>query len=292
MQFLRRVNKVFRPLTRGEVIAVAGKRFEPAIVITGGSEGLGRAFAKLLAEDAVLMISRDENALAEAAAEILAVRPESKVRTLALDVTKDSAPRAVREYLVKTGLYADIVINNAGAGLGGRFDTQERTDVLRVVDLNVRALVAMTHEFLPDMRERGAGGVLNLASVAGFMPGPWQALYFASKSFVLSFSQAIAAETHGSGVLIMAAAPGPVETGIHRSMLARWTWYRALFPSYTPDVCAKMIWEGFTSGHRVFIPGVINNVSALAAKLVPPEIMIPFVAWLVRPRYRNGATLD
>lgn len=293
MRTLLKIEKALWGLKRGASIEFEGRLYRPAIVVTGASEGLGRAFARLLAmENTVIMVARHADQLEAAAEEIKAEAPGADVKTCALDVTREDAPALLRRFLEGHGLYADILINNAGTGLGGRFDAQDREEVLQIIDLNVRSLVALTHELLPGMRRRGTGGILNLASLAGFMPGPWQALYFASKSFVLSYSQAIASENAGAGVHIMAAAPGPIETAIHDSMKARWTWYRFLFPSYTADSCAAAIWEGFRSGQRVFVPGVINNLSALAAKLLPHDLLVPLIAWLVRPRFRNGRVID
>ena len=287
------IDGMVHPLKRGFPIAVEGRQFEPAVVITGASEGLGKAFAQLLANRAVVvMVARDADDLGRVAEEITANVTGAHVMTIALDITEDGAPKALRDFLNASGLYADILVNNAGAALGGRFDTQARSEVLRIIDLNVRSLVAMTHEFLPGMRERRTGGILNIASLAGFMPGPWQALYFASKSFVLSYSQAIGAENRSAGVQVMAAAPGPIETGIYRSMRSRWTWYLALFPSYTADACAEAIWVGFEAGHSVFVPGLINKITVLAAKLLPNEITVPLAGWLVRPRYPDGRVVD
>jgi uncharacterized protein len=293
MKLPRAIESVIHPLKRGRPIEIGGRQFLPAAVITGASEGLGKAFAQLLARElAVVLVARNADDLRSTSEEISANIPVANIQIFALDITPDDAPAALHAFLDNAGLYADILINNAGVGLGGRFDAQDRREVLGIVDLNVRSLVAMTHEFLPGMRERGTGGILNLASLAGFMPGPWQALYFASKSFVLSYSQAIAAENSSAGIQVMAAAPGPVETRIHSSMRARWTWYRALFPSYSAEACAKAIWEGFEGGHRVFVPGLINNISALAARVLPNEVMVPLIGWLVRPRYRNGRAVD
>jgi short-subunit dehydrogenase len=209
-----------------------------------------------------------------------------------MDLSLREAPQKIADILAQEALYADVLINNAGVGFGGRFDVLDKTAMYDLLDLNMIALVALTRHFLPGMRERGTGGVLNIASLAAFMPGPWQALYFATKAFVVSFSEAIAEECRGSGVHVMVAAPGPVETRIHRAMRTRWTWYRQLFPSYEPADCAEHIWQGFLAGHRVFVPGLFNNLAALGSRILPNVLLAPLVAWLVRPRLRNGRATD
>jgi len=261
---------------------------KPAVIITGASEGIGRAFAILLAArgERVIAVARHAERLADIGAEAGA-----SVEVLPLDVSEPYAPGEVADFLAARGLYADVVINNAGIGSGGRFDEQRHDDVEQLLNVNIAALVRFSHEFLPGMRERGRGGFINIASLAGFMPGPWQALYFASKAFVLSFSQAIAEECEGSGVRVMVAAPGPVETRIHAAMKTRWSFYRRLFPSYEPDRVAQIIWDGFTQGHRLLVPGVVSNLSAFFASLIPNEILVPIVGFLVRPRFRDGRRL-
>lgn len=238
------------------------------------------------------MIARTEDDLRLAAADIADKSAAASVRWLALDVSRHDAPQRVREFLDESGYYLDVLINNAGTAAGGRFDLQEREAVMAIIDLNVRGLVALTHEFLPDLRSRRTGGIINLASVAAFTPGPWQALYFASKSFVLSFSLALAQENRDVYVPVMTAAPGPVETNIHGKMRTRFTWYRALFPSASPEKSAAAIWAAFERGQAVFVPGAINGVAMMAAKILPYELMVPITSWLVRPRHRNGRPSD
>lgn len=259
----------------------------PAVVITGASEGIGKAFATMLACKGytLLLIARHGQALENVAREA-----GSRVHTLALDLADPHAADRVFEFLEAHALYADILINNAGMGSGGRFDAQTADDVDQLLTVNIAALVRLTHRLLPGMRERRRGGILNIASVAGFMPGPWQALYFASKAFVLSFSQAIAEECEDDGVHVMVAAPGPVETRIHAAMKTGWSFYRRLFPSYEPEHIARLVWNGFERGDRLLVPGLINNLSALAATFMPNDVLVPLVGILVRPRFKSGRT--
>jgi hypothetical protein len=238
------------------------------------------------------MIARSADHLRQAASDIAKKSAPASVKWLALDVSRDDAPRRVREFLDQSGYYLDVLVNNAGTAAGGRFDLQDREAVMAIIDLNVRGLVALTHEFLPDLRTRRTGGIINVASVAAFTPGPWQALYFASKSFVLSFGLALAHENRDVYVPVTTAAPGPVETKIHQKMRTRFTWYRALFPTASPEESAAAIWAAFERGQSVFVPGAINGLAMMAAKILPYELMVPITSWLVRPRHRSGRPLN
>ena len=150
---------------------------------------------------------------------------------LPLDVTLPDAVAKIEAALASHGAYADVLVNNAGIGLSGPFHAHAAADVLRLVDLNVRALTHLTHHFLPGMRVRGRGGILNLASIGGYAPGPNQAAYYASKAYVLSLTEAIAAETAGEGVRVCALAPGPVNTRFHETAWAR---ENAFYRSFVP----------------------------------------------------------
>jgi short-subunit dehydrogenase len=260
----------------------------PAVVITGASEGIGRAFAIYLGQNGhtLVLLSRNMDALTKVATEA-----GTDAHALAIDLAVASAPDAIERFLAQRNLHADVLINNAGVSFGGRFETLSPCAVERVLSVNVAAVVRLSHKFLPGMCDLGHGGILNVASLAGFMPGPHQALYFASKAFVLSFSQAIADECASKGVLVMAAAPGPVETRIHGTMKSQWALYRRLFPSFEPDHMAKVLWRGFTSGQRVLIPGITSNLAAVAATFVPNDVLVPIVGILVRPRLRNGRSI-
>jgi hypothetical protein len=169
-------------------------------------------------------------------------------------------------------------------GLAGPFDAQAPEAILRLIDTNMRALTALTRYYLPGMRIRGRGGILNLASIGAYAPGPYQSAYYASKSYVLALSEAIAAEVAGEGVRVCALAPGPVNTAFHARMGAEQSLYRYLVPPASADSVARAGYAGYLLGWRVVVPGILNPFLALAMRIMPHRILIPIIGWLVKPR--------
>lgn len=263
--------------------AYAGLR--PMVVVTGGSEGIGYALARRFAAAGtdVMLVARRPMPLEEAAARI---RADFKVEAVALsaDVTAPSAIATIEAALAAQRAYADVLVNNAGIGLSGPFHAHAPEDLVRLIDLNVRALSQLTRHFLPGMRVRGRGGILNVASLGGYAPGPNQAAYYASKAYVLSLTEAIAAETAGEGVRVCALAPGPVNTAFHARMGAETAMYRMLVLPASAEPVARAGYLGFVLGLRVVIPGVINPFLALAMRIMPHRILIPIVGWLLKRR--------
>ena len=177
----------------------------------------------------LLLIARNTEPLEAAVA---AIRADAKVEVvaLALDVTAPDAIARIEAELARHGAYADVLVNSAGIGLAGPFLEQSPGEIDQLVELNIRALTSLTRHFLAGMRARGRGGVLNLASLGGYAPGPYQAAYYASKAYVISLSEALAAETAGEGVRVCVLAPGPVATPFHARMQGESGLYLRLLP--------------------------------------------------------------
>jgi len=266
---------------------------KPMVVVTGASEGIGYALARRFAAAGsdLILVARRPQPLEEAAARL---RADFHVEAVAVpaDITEPQAIGVIEAALADRRAFADVLINNAGMGLAGAFISQPSEAVLQLLELNVLALTRLMRHFLPGMRVRGRGGILNLASLGGYVPGPYQAAYYASKAYVLALSEAVAAETAGEGVRVSALAPGPVNTNFHRHMGSERSFYRYLVPPASPDKVAAAAYCGFAFGWRVIIPGFFNPALALALRILPHRIGIAIVGWLLKPRWQEKPTIQ
>ena len=184
-----------------------------ATLVTGASAGLGEGFARAFAaerHDLILTARRTDRL--EALARELRTAHGVSVHVIAADLTDPAAPDRLVAEIAAAGLEVDTLINNAGFGARGAFAELDRAALLGQIDVNCRALVALSHAVLPGMIAARRGGILNLASTAAFQPGPWMAVYYASKAFVLSFSEALHEEVRPHGVRVAALCPGPTRT--------------------------------------------------------------------------------
>jgi short-subunit dehydrogenase len=265
---------------------LAVQALQPATAITGASEGLGFALAKRLAKEGrtVIVLARTQESLAESAETLTKAYPRSRIIAAPLDAGDPSAPQTLDTLLATHGLYLDVLVNNAGVGLGGEFIDLDQNRLDELVATNVAAVTRLTRHYLPAMRARARGGILNITSLAAFVPGPWQAPYFASKAYILSLTAAIGAECAGTGVRVCALAPGPIETAIHKKMGTEDTLYRPLFPSASADRTARIAWRSYRLGRRVVVPGLFTGFLAWSARTMPLELLLQLVGWLMRPR--------
>ena len=261
--------------------AVAG--LTPAVVISGGSRGLGLALAKVFAArgSRVAIIARDQIALTAAAHEI-EVATGVKATAIVCDVTSTSTFATIAEQLQANRLYLDVLVNNAGIGLAGPFLSHDDHDIDRLIAINIASLTRLTRRALPDLIARRRGGIINIASLGAYVPGAHQAAYYASKAYVLSLTEALATECSGTGVKIAVAVPGPINTTFHANMGANHTLYRTLIPQMQADRVARSIYLQFTLGKRVILPGIVTPCLALALKYLPHPITVPLVAWLLK----------
>lgn len=268
-------------LTRGRRLSAEAKAarsavadLTPAVVVTGGSRGIGAAIANEFARRgyAFVIVARH--------------LPERHLPAgtiaIAVDVTAADAFEVISARLATERLYLDVLVNSAGVGLAGPFVEHESKDIDALLSLNVAALTRLTRRALPGMLARRRGGVLNVSSLGGYAPGPHQAAYYASKGYVLSLTEAIAAENAGSGVRFTVLAPGPVETKFHGAMGADDALYRRLLPALSPEHAARAAYRGFMIGQRVVAPGVVNRLALVLLKLLPHPLIVPIVGWLLR----------
>jgi uncharacterized protein len=256
----------------------------PAVVVTGASAGIGREIAKMAAAEGgpVVLVARSAEALAEAADE--ARRAGGEAFAMTLDVALPDAPAELERFLAAHRLTCGILVNNAGSGLLGPAASLAREDQLRLIDLNIRALTALTLWFLPQMLARRRGGIINLSSVAGFLPGPNMAVYYATKAFVRSFSEALSEELRGTGVTVTCVAPGPVATAFLAKAGARRVRMFKAMPKMTAERVARAAWRGFKRGRRLVVPGAMASVTVFAVTHLPHAFILPVVARLQRGR--------
>ena len=246
----------------------------PVTVITGASSGIGAALARVFARNghALALVARREDRL-RALADEIAAAGGAKPLVITADLQRDGAARALGEALAAQGAEPQYLVNNAGFGLVGGAATLDRAEQLDMIDLNVRALTDLSLAFV-DCLARHRGGILNVGSMAGFLPGPGMAVYYATKAFVLSFSEALHSELESRGVRVCVLCPGPVPTefaeraGIKGSSLA------PDFLTQSAEYVAEAGYRGLMAGRRTVIPGLFNRLIIMTIRFVPRRLLL------------------
>lgn len=259
----------------------------PCVVITGASVGIGRAFAQLIAKDkrTLLLVARNAATLNEVAAEVRQLGATAHI--LALDVTTADATRQISAALSAQGLYCDVLIANAGVGLIGAAADIDFVRQMGLLDLNMRVLAEQTLIFLPEMLKRGRGGVLLVASMASFVPGPFMTSYYASKAFVRSFGEGLYQENKRLGVTITTLCPGPVETEFFaRAGMENIAMFKAM-PHMDAMSVARAGWEGFLAGKRIVLPGLLSKLTAWTVPLLPTWLVLSVIGRLQKKRQNS-----
>ncbi len=178
----------------------------------------------------------------------------------------------------------ETLVNNAAIGLSGPFAEHDHAETLRLVDLNMRALTDLMRRYLPEMLARAGGGVLNIASLGGALPGPYQAAYYASKAYVISLSEAVAHEIGGRGTRVSVVVPGPVATRFHESMGAQSALYTRVLGCMDADVVARAAYRGYRCRKLLITPGVLTTLNYFAVRVLPHTILTPLMAILLKRR--------
>lgn len=235
-------------------------------VVTGASSGIGKAYAKELAARGchVVLAARSKDKLDAMAREINR-QYGVQAYALACDLSKANAPRQLAEQIFELGLSVDILINNAGVGTYGRFEEIDPKREQEEILLNTAALVDLTHRLLPDMLRRKDGVIVNVASMAAFMPCAYSAVYGGTKAFVLSFSEALWAETRGRGIRVLALCPGATETGFFDGVGSEEM--GAGQKLSTPEKVVQAGFRGIDQGRSYIIDGRSNYFMALMIRL-------------------------
>jgi uncharacterized protein len=268
------------------------------VVVTGASAGIGAALARVFAAHGheLVLIARRENKL-DALADDIAAQGRPRPLVLAIDLSQPDAGARIKAELAAHGLEPEYIVNNAGFGLVGEATQLDHTEQLAMIDLNIRSLTELSLAFA-DTLARLRGGLLNVSSVAGFIPGPGMAVYYASKAYVLSFTEALHHELARRGVRVTVLCPGPVPTEFQaRAGIPRIPFPRTGMPrvvgsnalTCTAEEVAEAGYEGLMRGRRVVVPGLANKAVTFISRLLPRRVVLEAVAHsqLVRRRRTN-----
>ncbi|HEX5132724.1 MAG TPA: SDR family oxidoreductase [Candidatus Krumholzibacteria bacterium] len=250
----------------------------PVALITGASLGLGAEFARLFAANGydLVITARSAGRLQDVRREVEGLHGAS-VRVIVADLADPLAPKAIFDEVTAAGIEIDALVNNAGYGMYGFFHETKLESNMDMLQVNVNSLVHLTKLFIDGMVARGRGHILNVASTAAFQPGPLQPIYYATKAFVLSFTEAIGNELKGTGVTATALCPGPVPTGFQqRAGIERLSGLRIMMRT-TPEAVVRAGFNGMIRGRAVVIPGVLNNIHVFLLRLFPRRMVTAVV---------------
>lgn len=243
-------------------------------LVTGASGGIGLEIAGQLADaGASLILTARSTERLEEAARVCRERSVS-VAIITADLSRPESANRLYQEVSSRNLSVDILINNAGFGDYGEFSRSDLTKQVDMIQLNVNSLVALTHLFLPAMISRKYGRILNVASTAAFQPGPFASVYYASKAFVLSFSQAIGNEVKGTGVTVTALCPGPVDTGFQAAAGMRKSRRMRTVLLQPVEKVAQEGLAGLIHGKSVVIPGFMNRLVVTGSRFLPRSVVI------------------
>ncbi len=249
-------------------------------LITGASGGIGYELAKIFARDHhdLILIARSADKLARVASELKSYGVT--VKTIALDLAASPAPQFLFDQLQSEGTTIDILVNNAGYGAFGDFSRTSVKDIQGQIDLNITALTQLTRLFLPAMIARRSGRIMNVASTAGFQPGPLMAVYYATKAYVISFSEAIANELHNTGVTVTCFCPGATHTGFaNRAGIEK----SRLFKKLGAMSSEKVALDGYRAvmeGRTLAISGTRNWLVAQSTRFAPRKMVTAVSRWV------------
>jgi short-subunit dehydrogenase len=256
------------------------KSMNATALITGASSGIGLELARLFAKDGynLALIARNPTQLASLAKELRS-QHQIQVTTIVQDLADPSAPQIIADQLARYSIEVEVLVNNAGIQVYGEFAQASLERQLDLIQVNTTALIHLTHLLLPGMIHRGRGRILNVGSTGSFAPGPLNAVYCATKAFVLSFSQAIGAELTGTGVTVTALCPGATKT----AFITRYGMQdvRIFRHAMSPVHVAQIGYRALQSGRPLAIAGFLNRVQVLSFQLMAPFLGLTPPAWLM-----------
>ena len=242
------------------------------VLITGASSGIGYEFAKLFAEkgyDLVISARRKERL-----EELKKLFPDSNIEIIPCDLSLDNGAKYLYDKVQEKGITVNILINNAGFGLFGEFKETDLEKEENMINLNIKALVALTKLFLKDMLEKDHGKILNVASMAAFQPGPYMSVYYASKAFVLSYTEALRNELRNTKVKVSALCPGPVKTEFEKSANLENSKLFSVMKPITAEKVALTAYKGMEKNKGIIIPGFANKVTIFMSRFASRNFVV------------------
>ena len=259
------------------------KNTRQTALITGPTSGIGEQFAIKLAESGhdLILVSRDEEKLRKMCLD-LSQAYGIKAHKIVADLSKSASPEEVFEKVNQLDIQVDILINNAGFQIYDPFHSADWKATQKLIDVNVNALVNLTHLFLPGMIQRKEGYILNMGSLGSFAPGPNNAVYTAGKAFVLNFSEAIAEELRGTGVHVTCLCPGPVDTPFAERADITNTFLFKYF-AMPPGPVAEAGIKAMLKKQRVSVPGIINKLIVFFLRFVPRRLVTRIAKYALLP---------
>jgi hypothetical protein len=268
-----------RQQLKEDIMARKRKGEGQTALVTGASMGIGVELARCFANAGydLILTARSAEALDKLAAEFSA-KYKVKAAAMPCDLGIIGAGDRLAAQIAERGLAVDVLVNNAGYGVAGAYNGSDRAEEMGMIDLNIRALAELTHIYWPRMLANRRGGVLNVASTAAFQPGPLMAIYYASKAFVLSFSEALWKEAEGTGVHVSCLCPGPTESNFRaRAGTGKTRLSRNMGTPMTSAAVAKQGYRGFASNRRVVVTGARNRFLASAVPFLPRKTLLGIV---------------
>jgi uncharacterized protein len=253
---------------------VPNKKFKK-VLITGASQGIGRALAEKFASmgSDLLLVARNEAALQELCVTLEKANPGIRAQSMKLDLSKGDAAQRLKSFCIERDFQVDTLINNAGYGVWGQFSELTLQEQLDCMNVNMTAVVQLTHELLPLLRRNPQSHILNVASTVAYQAMPTFAIYAATKSFVLSFTRALHHELKPLGVSVTALVPGATDSNFIERAGLQHTAEKAKKISMTSDAVAEVAIRGLAKGQIEVIPGGLNRVMASATRFLPKSML-------------------
>jgi len=250
------------------------------VLITGASSGFGYEFVKLFVKDNynLILVARNLEKLEEIKKEFASV----KITVIQKDLTQPNSVKELYNKIKEKGLNIDVLVNNAGFGLLGQFDKLDVDRQINMIQLNVSALTELTHYVLQEMKQRNCGKILNVASTAAFQPGPLMAVYYATKAYVLSFSEALVEELKRTGITVTTLCPGASKTNFGKVASVEKT--KMFSNAMDARIVTQLGYNALIKGQRVIITGTLNKIGVYATKFLPRSLTAKIAKSIAREK--------